>query len=673
MIPYRREIDGLRALAVVPVVLFHAGFREFSGGFVGVDVFFVISGYLITSLLATEKESGTFSLPNFYERRARRILPALFFVMAACLPFAWLWLPPPAMKDFSQSLVAITGFASNILFWQESGYFQTAAELKPLLHTWSLAVEEQFYLLFPVLILALWPLGRRRLVGVLATVALASFLAAHLGVAYGPDATFFLLPTRAWELLAGALVALCITDGHRCLASRPVNEAASVSGIALILYAVVTYDDATPFPGAYALVPTLGTALVIVFARPATLVGRVLSSKPFVNIGLLSYSAYLWHQPLFAFARHQGAVDRSADILAGLCIASFVLAYLTWAFVETPFRSRGVVHRNAVFRYSIAGALLFASIGLAGHVTSGFESSWLTRRTDAERIAFELLKREKASEQQRHSQQAQAALTAGCRFNVRNVTEDVVERVRRCFSEHGKGLAVLGDSHAIDLFDLLSAADRETKFLVGFTRGFCRPHAPLPECQYEEFRQFVQRHAVFSTVIYEQAGFYLLRTKSQIARREIFSDVPLWRAVPDVYLNEPAIEATHRYLEELSRFVPVVWFGPRTEPHIKERDVLRLGCEHRYELRAGQAEAFSRLDDALSRRVGARGSLRYVSQNRMFAFQFPADFMTCDSIYWSDGDHFSKAGEAYFGRRLDISRLLGEGSQIRDGSNRDVQ
>ena len=164
---YRAEIDGLRALAVIPVILYHAGFKLFSGGYVGVDVFFVISGYLITTIILAELEAGTFSLIHFYERRARRILPALFVVMFVCLPFAWFWLLPDAMKQFSESLVAVSTFASNILFWRTSGYFDTATELKPLIHTWSLAVEEQYYVLFPLFLMLAWKLGKRWIVGLL--------------------------------------------------------------------------------------------------------------------------------------------------------------------------------------------------------------------------------------------------------------------------------------------------------------------------------------------------------------------------------------------------------------------------------------------------------------------------------------------------------------------------
>jgi peptidoglycan/LPS O-acetylase OafA/YrhL len=204
---YRREIDGLRAVALLPVILFHAGFQAFGGGYVGVDVFFVISGYLITSIILAEKVAGTFSLRSFYERRARRILPALFLVMLVCLPFAWLWLLPSDMKEFSASLVAVSTFSSNVLFWWESGYFDTAAELKPLLHTWSLAVEDQYYLIFPLLLVLTWKLNRTKTMWLLLAVALASLSLAQKGAYASPAATFYMLHTRIWELLVGALLA----------------------------------------------------------------------------------------------------------------------------------------------------------------------------------------------------------------------------------------------------------------------------------------------------------------------------------------------------------------------------------------------------------------------------------------------------------------------------------
>ncbi len=214
-IAYRPEVDGLRALAVLPVILFHAGFSAFSGGFVGVDVFFVINGYLITGIILAEISGDRFSIVSFYERRARRLLPALFVVMAVTLPFAWAWLLPSDMIDFGESLIAVATFCSNVLFWRESDYFSGDASLKPLLHTWSLAVEEQYYLLFPPLLLLLTRLRTQVMTCVLIIAALASLTMASWGTTHKPTAAFYLLPTRGWELLIGALLAIWQSSGDR--------------------------------------------------------------------------------------------------------------------------------------------------------------------------------------------------------------------------------------------------------------------------------------------------------------------------------------------------------------------------------------------------------------------------------------------------------------------------
>ena len=207
---YRPEIDGLRALAVIPVILFHAGFELFSGGFVGVDVFFVISGYLITTILIDDIENKRFSIVNFYEKRARRILPAMFFVMLVCIPFAWMLMMPSQMTDFSQSLVAVSLFSSNILFWLESDYFAAATEQKPLLHTWSLAVEEQYYVLFPIFLILAWRYGKNRAFGMIVVMAAISLLLSEWGWRNKTSANFYLAPTRAWELLAGSITAFIV-------------------------------------------------------------------------------------------------------------------------------------------------------------------------------------------------------------------------------------------------------------------------------------------------------------------------------------------------------------------------------------------------------------------------------------------------------------------------------
>ena len=371
---YRREIDGLRALAVIPVILFHAGFEAFSGGFVGVDVFFVLSGYLITTIIWSDLELGKFSLLNFYERRARRILPALFLVILVSIPFAWAWLLPTDMRDFSQSLVAVGTFTSNILFWRESGYFDEAAELKPLLHTWSLSVEEQFYVLYPLFLMLFWRFGKRRLLVLVGLTFIASLTLAQWGVQNYPVPTFFLLPTRGWELLMGSFTAFYLIFSKRQNFDRIVCEIGGWLGIAFILYALITFNQKMPFPGLYALWPTLGAALFIVFANQRTSIGQLFGNKVLVWIGLISYSAYLWHQPLFAFARHRSLLTHFQNqiLLAALVVISFVLAYLSWRFVETPFRAKDRFTRTQIFRFALLGGSFFIAFGMLGHLSNGF-------------------------------------------------------------------------------------------------------------------------------------------------------------------------------------------------------------------------------------------------------------------------------------------------------------
>jgi peptidoglycan/LPS O-acetylase OafA/YrhL len=359
---YRREIDGLRALAVLSVILFHAGFETFSGGFVGVDIFFVISGYLITTIILAELEQGKFSIANFYERRARRILPALFLVMLLCIPFAWVLLAPADLNSFAKSLVAVSLFASNAFFWRYGGYFETAAELKPLLHTWSLAVEEQYYFLFPLFLMLFWRLGKRFIFISLGLVFIASIAIAQWGVYAQPTAAFFLLPARGWELLIGAFAAFYLAQANIKDCGKTISEVAGWLGLALILFAIFAYNKATPFPGFYALAPTLGTVLLILFASQHTTVGKFVGNKASVRVGLISYSTYLWHQPVLAFARHW---SKDLDKGISLLLVAFVLAisFFSWKFIELPFRSKERFDRRFVFIASFVAALFFIFIG----------------------------------------------------------------------------------------------------------------------------------------------------------------------------------------------------------------------------------------------------------------------------------------------------------------------
>ncbi len=366
---YRREIDGLRAIAVLPVILYHAGFSVFQGGYVGVDVFFVISGFLITTIILNDLKQGRFSILRFYERRARRILPALFTVVAACVPFAWVWMTPVQMDKFSQSVLATFLFLSNIYFWRDSGYFAAAADEKPLIHTWSLAVEEQFYLLFPLLLLLLWKRGARPGTFWISVLAVASLLFSQWASGVDPEKNFFFTGSRIWELMVGSIAA-CI------MVKRPPapKDGVAALGLLMIAFAIFAYNDATPFPSFYTLVPVLGTAFILVFADKNTMTGRLLSMPFLVGIGLISYSAYLWHQPVFAFARIYNITAPPPLLMLALALLSIMLAYLSWRFVEQPFRrtkTGPLKSRKSVFLASGVGMALFLAFGVYGDKSDG--------------------------------------------------------------------------------------------------------------------------------------------------------------------------------------------------------------------------------------------------------------------------------------------------------------
>ena len=369
--PYRADIDGLRAVSIIAVVLYHAGVPWFGGGFVGVDVFFVISGFLITSLILHEQAAGAFSLTSFYHRRIRRILPALFVMMAATAAAGWFLLAPGDYMRLGRSIIATAASVSNIQFWLESGYFDTPAAEKPLLHTWSLGVEEQFYLLFPLylMLIARW-LPRWRLPLTVAICTL-SFAIGTVGAFRDPIAAFYLPQARLWELLVGGLLAMGALPALRSQAAR---SWAGLAGLGLIAGAVVFYSEDMPFPGLGALPPTLGAILVMWSGGSgASTVARALATRPAVFLGKISYSLYLWHFPLLAFGFYVGLGTLSAVQIAALLALAFVLSLLSWRFVEQPARrAAATLPWRRVASSAAGGVLVLVLGGIAVQAQGGF-------------------------------------------------------------------------------------------------------------------------------------------------------------------------------------------------------------------------------------------------------------------------------------------------------------
>ncbi len=455
-VAYRADIDGLRAVAVVAVLLFHAGIPGFAGGFVGVDVFFVISGFLITSIIARQLERGQFTFAGFYVRRMRRIFPALFTTVLVTGIVAGFFFLPSDFRSLGASIAATAGFASNILFWAQADYFDAPAELKPLLHTWSLSIEEQFYLAFPGLLVLLWrmnPRDRRRIV---AGLAVASFLVGLVATRKEPQAAFYLLPSRAWELLTGSLLALSPTP----TLSPAVSRGAGWLGLCLIILAVAALDARTPFPGFAALLPTMGAALVIGAGGMDRLgASKLLGSLPFTTVGRLSFSLYLWHWPVLSLMRYALARELEASETLAALAASIVLAILSWRLVEEPFRHPRAQPEAAVLRKAAAFTACIFLTGVALYTTGG-----LPQRLPDRLLAYGEVE-PSAAQSRLHCAEwpgARTDLTGVC------LVGDL--------SAPSLGFAVIGDSHAealIPAFALAATRNRQ-KGLV-FVKHACRP------------------------------------------------------------------------------------------------------------------------------------------------------------------------------------------------------
>jgi peptidoglycan/LPS O-acetylase OafA/YrhL len=369
-LPYRPDIDGLRAIAVLAVVFFHFGVGPFIGGFAGVDVFFVISGYLITSLIQRDIRREAFSVLAFYERRIRRIVPALFLMVALVIIPSAIILLPSSFKGFGESLAALSVFLSNIEFWREAGYFQPGAQTRPLLHTWSVSVEEQFYLLFPAFLLLLRNSSKRSLQCALGSLFLASLAFSVWSSQRWTSAGFFSLSARFWEIALGALLAVSAVPRP---SSRGISNALALGGAILIGGSFLLLSPTAPFPGYVALAPCVGTALVIYSgSQTQTIASRVIGSKPLAFVGRVSYSFYLLHWPLFALVKY--LAGRAPDLAESsiLIALSFCLAVLSWRFVELPFRHRKLLPgRRGIFRFAIVVSATAMVVGATIAVLDG--------------------------------------------------------------------------------------------------------------------------------------------------------------------------------------------------------------------------------------------------------------------------------------------------------------
>lgn len=637
---YRREIDGLRAIAVGAVVVFHSAAALAPGGYIGVDIFFVISGYLITRILIGDLAEDKFSILTFYERRLRRIAPALVVVTALTLILSLRFLNLSESLEVFESAAATALFIANLRFWWKTDYFGTAAEDRPLLHMWSLAVEEQFYLVFPIVLFLLWKSRKSALLSSFVILGVISMGVAEYLSRTAPMMNFFLPMGRAWELLMGCIAAVL---HHRSPPRKtPRGEMLALCGLALIVVPIFTYDKFTPTPSLWTFAPVLGTFFIIHYAVDGTRAARLLGWRPFVWLGLISYSVYLYHQPILAFARINLTPEwRTPATMLGFGLLSLPLGYLSWRFIEQPFRKG--FKRWQIFTWSGASLTAIALLGVMAHFRpQPIEALYVAGLSPEARENYDRIQRATAT-----ADAYEINLGGGCRFRGNHADADFEARYDACLAQHGPGILVIGGSHAGDLHGVLATAS-EAPFIMSLTKGFCRPHRrlagpPPHECHYDSIADFLSRRGDdVARVVYTQAFFTL------------FDDYHDTRSAKG--FHPELVSETVGYLKRISAYAPVTMVGPKRGllPILPSRLSPRGGGlvdQMRAAYSPDLTEAEDLVDRSFAQALDGSG-IEYVSLMDLLPITMPDDLIVDGELTFHDSNHLGAVGERHYGALL---------------------
>jgi len=625
---HRPDIDGLRAVAVLSVLAYHFWGGLVSGGFIGVDVFFVISGYLLSAIITAEVQAGNFSLGRFYERRIRRIFPALFALLAFCGIFASLFLLPPDVASFGSSMLAASLSVSNFYFQQNSNYFDAPAAVRPLLHTWSLAVEEQFYVVLPIFIVVIQRYLPKYMRVIVVSCAIASFVWSVVDVRLDPGAAFFLPFTRAWELLLGTILALRIIPVPR---ARILRECLSAFGILAILRSLLVLTVNTPFPGEHALLPCLASGAIILAGEEGeTLAGRLLSQRPVVFIGLISYSLYLWHWPLLVFSKI--AVFKTLDVPASgtnllLAVMSIAIAAASWWFVETPFRTgRHRPDKRLILVFGATCIPIFVASALVLSSTRGLTG----RFPPSARAVADYLDYAGS-----HPNELRTIFgTGSCYLDRRQAVSDFRERECMKAIPGKQAVLIFGDSHAANLRSGLESSNPKISFLQA-TSSSCPPTLTQNRSSTPECKRFVNK-VLYEYIPQNPINFVLLAAK--------------WNSTDLNNLKE-TVDFLHR------KGVTVIVFGPLPVydtdlPRLLAKSITRGEVDYARKHLSPKQQA---LDDEMSRMAAERWHVPYVSPLRILCPNGKCvEYVAQDVPLEFDMSHLTLQGSEYLGQEVSI-------------------
>ena len=638
-IKYKPEIDGLRAIAVVAVILYHAkinlfGHELFEGGYIGVDIFFVISGYLITSIILKEMIlTNSFSFKNFYIRRIRRILPVLLFIMFVSLPFAWLYLLPSSFVDFSKSLLYSLGFSSNFYFhYSGQVYGAESGLLKPFLHTWSLSVEEQYYILFPGVLFITFKYFRRYIGIFLFIFFITSLYIADWGSKNHPSFSFYVLPTRGWEVLAGSILAYLEIKLDYLNKNKVLSLILPGFGFLLIIHAIFFFDNKISHPSFYTLYPVIGVCLIIWFSNRNELITKILSSKLLVGIGLISYSLYLWHYPIFAFAR---TIDFFSEELLKIMILFILVIFLSifsYFFIERPFRNK---------KYKSESIILFILVSIFIINLFCFLVIYKKGRLNIKNTSIENLILSPLYESECKYSSSSANFLADDFFK---------KNFNHCYSQHKKFILILGDSHSIDLFNALAKNTNENEFIIGLNKDRCRPLENKMECQYFNALKFIKKHKnKIKYVLFTHKGSYFLTNTGS----ENNSGSSQYRKLP---IDKSQMNKTIKYLNQIKKETEnLIFIGPHLEPNVilKGHNIKNLIKNKFMNISSydNTNKDLIKVDNEL-KKISQLYDIDYISKIDSINFVFKKDFVVNSKLTFSDTDHWSNFGEIYFGRKL---------------------
>lgn len=657
---YRRDIDGIRAIAVSAVVLYHAGLWPLQSGYMGVDIFFIISGFLIGGILDRETRAGTFSFAAFYTRRARRILPALLAVVSIVSIASLFLMGARELELTTRSAATSLLGISNVYFWWSTNYFAPSSHLNPFLMTWSLGVEEQFYIFFPIILIFLARYTRKRSAIIIGTISAFSFATCVAMTMLYPTAAFYLLPTRAWELGLGALLAILWSSPARP-SSQNAHNIMAILGSGLILVSLVLFDDATPFPGAVAALPVTGT-LALILSERSWLNRKLLSSSGLVGIGLVSYSWYLWHAPLMAFVRLVTFGQASVATLSVTAIISLGCAILSWRFIERPFRRGTLSNTSTLWRY---GAAVLVSLVLIAVpiVTSG-----LPQRLNEQGRAIE-------------NTLAQGRANP-CLISYGATTPSADHRCGPASGNHAGGAILLGDSHGAALGEAMS--DAANSQAVPFWQSMKTSCAPLLGAtrQMPKYPQHARQCAAFNEAMFKRiaadpsistvilSGFWSGSFQGEPNDGQLVGDDQIREVPQEKILRASISETLARYKAAGKRIivlgdVPLLRFDPARETTAA---VLPLRVTLRQWMGAPEDVANGRTDrrwlrpssiaDAIVADVANTTSgVTYFSLQDSLCNQHSCTFANGVPFY-IDFQHLSKPGAAQALRKLNIDNLL---------------